>query len=79
VAYNPSYPAAHFCLGDTYYKLGRLDEAIASFSEATRLDPAMVEAYNEWGAALTKQGKFTEAEAQFQKALVVNPIMRQPA
>ncbi|NIN65174.1 MAG: tetratricopeptide repeat protein, partial [Anaerolineae bacterium] len=36
---NPSYVMAHLELGVTYYKQGKLDEAIAEWEAVTQIDP----------------------------------------
>ena len=52
---------------------GRLDEAIAHYNEAVRIDPNLADSYNNIGLALTKQGRLGEATPNFLKALKINP------
>ncbi len=51
---------------------GRLDEAMAHYAEAVRIDPNLPDSYNNMGLALTKQGRADEAITNFLKALRIN-------
>ena len=50
-----------------------LDEAIAQYTEALRLDPNFAEAHNNLGVALRDRGKLDRAIAHYQQALRLNP------
>jgi tetratricopeptide (TPR) repeat protein len=70
----------HYNLGTALLEKGRLDEAIACYHQAIRLegDPdhrkAMVPAaYTNLGNALRKQGKLDEAIASYRKAIELDP------
>jgi len=52
---------------------GKLDQAIAHFSEALRVLPNYAEAHNNLGVALGQQGKFDEAAKHFSEAVRVKP------
>jgi tetratricopeptide (TPR) repeat protein len=52
---------------------GRIDEAIAKYSEALRLKPDFPEAHLNLGVALARQGRIDEAIAQYSRALRLKP------
>ncbi len=52
---------------------GRLDEAMAHYVAALRIDPDFAEAHNNLGLVLADQGKVGEAMSHYAKALVVLP------
>jgi serine/threonine protein kinase/Flp pilus assembly protein TadD len=56
-------------LGAALKRDGQLDEAIATFREAIRLNKDFAHAHNNLGAALHQKGKADEAIAAFQEAL----------
>jgi Flp pilus assembly protein TadD len=58
-------------------RLGRIDDAIAHFAEAARLNPQMADAQNNWGYALTRKGQLREAEAHYQAAVDIDPNFTQ--
>ncbi|MGA2330436.1 MAG: tetratricopeptide repeat protein [Syntrophales bacterium] len=60
-------------LGNALEDQGRLDEAIAHYAEALRIDPGLADAYNNIGLALTKLGRPDEAIPNFFKAIGINP------
>ena len=63
---------AHNNLGVALASQGRVDEAIAQYSEAVRLKPDFAEAYYDLGLGLASQGKVNEAIAQYSEALRLN-------
>jgi tetratricopeptide (TPR) repeat protein len=63
----------HNNLGIVLADQGKLDEAIAHFSEALRIDPNYAEAHYNLGLALVGQGKLDEAIAHYSKALRIKP------
>jgi tetratricopeptide (TPR) repeat protein len=52
----------------SYFHSGKYDEAIATYTEAIRLNPGAAEAYENRGLAYKSQGKLREAKADFAKA-----------
>jgi len=64
---------AHFNLGNSLRKLGKLNEASASYQQALRLKPDHVQAQTNLGGILMEQGRLEEAAAHFQEALRVKP------
>ncbi len=56
-ARDPVSPGSHYSLGMAYLRMGRWDEAIASFETALRLSPDMIGARNLIGTALLLKGE----------------------
>jgi tetratricopeptide (TPR) repeat protein len=56
-------------LGNTYWKLGRHQEAIATYKKAIQLNPNSAEGYNNLGVALSHLGEYKEAVKQYQKSI----------
>ena len=51
--------------------------ATADFQKTIQLNPALEEAYNNYGVLLTRQSKFKEAIKQYDKALSLNKAYTQ--
>ena len=66
-------PEVCFNLGNTFYSLGRIVEASASFAQATEIDPEYVEAWNNLGNTLAEIGKPDEAVPAYRRALSIEP------
>jgi tetratricopeptide (TPR) repeat protein len=64
---------AHNNLGVSLAEQGKLDEAIAHYSEALRIKPDYANAHNNLGAALADRGKPDEAIAHYSEALRIRP------
>jgi len=60
-------------MGNVLEDRGRIDEAIAHYTEALRIDPSLADSYNNIGLALTKLGRADEAVPNFLKAIKINP------
>jgi tetratricopeptide (TPR) repeat protein len=75
VAKRPNNERAHNNLGRALEKIpGRLDDAIAQYQEALRLDPSFAEAHNNLGVAWGKTpGRSSEAIAEYETALRLKP------
>jgi tetratricopeptide (TPR) repeat protein len=66
-------PAIYINLGSALEEQGRVDEAMAQYSEALRLQPSHPQAHNVLGLALAGQGRLDEAMAQYSEALRIKP------
>src|SRR5262249_57404334 len=60
-------------LGQALMRQRKLDEAIAAFREAIRIDPKFALAYNNLGRALNEQKKVPEAVDAYRKAIATDP------
>ncbi|MHC5043737.1 MAG: tetratricopeptide repeat protein, partial [Planctomycetota bacterium] len=68
VALNPS-PGGHNNLGAFLDRMGRHDEAVASFRQAIRLDPDCAMVHDNLGVMLGRMGRHDEAIASFREAI----------
>ena len=64
---------SHFGVGVAFQKLGKFEEATASYSRAISLKPDYAEAYCNMGIALADQGKLEKAIEAYSKALSLKP------
>jgi len=70
VALRPQSPGAHLNLGYALERsTRRLDEAIAEYREAIRLDKDYAEAHSNLATALRKQGRLDAAIAEYREAI----------
>jgi protein O-mannosyl-transferase len=65
--------SAYLSLGTDLQAQGKLEEAIACYSEALRFKPSHASAHNNLGTALAAQGKLDEAIPHFQAAVRIRP------
>lgn len=63
----------HLRLGNMYYGIGLLDEAIDEYRKALRLSPTFADIITQLGIALRDKGKFDEAIQEFNRAKEQNP------
>ncbi|MDR1727223.1 MAG: fused MFS/spermidine synthase [Acidobacteriota bacterium] len=75
VRLDAGYARAHANLGRAIALQGggRIDEAVAHFRDAARLDPNDAETCNHLGAALMERGDFDEARVWIERALQIRP------
>ena len=73
VSLAPNYAQAHNLLGMALGRLGRKEEALASFEHATVADPANAAAIVNKADVLADLGRHADAVAEFDKALAINP------
>ena len=62
---------------DTIRSKYDLEAAIADFDRALQLDPKLVDAYVDRGLALLLQGKETEAAKDLERALAIDPSLKE--
>ncbi|HWZ91636.1 MAG TPA: tetratricopeptide repeat protein, partial [Polyangiaceae bacterium] len=60
-------------LSYAYFLAGRLDDAIATATKASVLDPKLGSAWINLGTALAKKGDFAGADRAYQRALSIDP------
>jgi Flp pilus assembly protein TadD len=65
--------AAYSNLGEALRRSNRLEEAVAAYREAIRLEPEMASAYSNLGLALHHLRRFEEAERVLLKAIELDP------
>jgi protein O-mannosyl-transferase len=71
---KPDSALAHFHLGNTFHKMGRLEEAIAEYQASLRIDPNVAEVHYELAYALAQiPGRVPEAIAACQRMLLLKP------
>ena len=71
---NPDSSMAHNNLGfELLYKDGRVDEAMAEFQSALKINPRNAEALANIGRVFSRIGRMDEAIVQYQKALEFKP------
>ncbi len=70
---DPASPSARVHLGYVLIKTGALDDAMASFDEALKLNPLQHDAMTGRGVALARAGRLQEAEQSLLEALKLNP------
>jgi tetratricopeptide (TPR) repeat protein len=73
IALQPDDAEAHYNLGNTLKKLGKLDEAEASLRQAIALKPDFAEAHSNLGITLKELGRLDEAEASYTQAISLKP------
>ena len=73
LAENPDCWLAHNNLANRLLQAGQVDEAIAHYQAAARLDAGDPESFDNLGIALAAGGRPTDAAASFQQALELRP------
>lgn len=75
---RPNDSGVYNNLGLALMNQGKLDEAIAIFTQAIKRDRTLVEAYNNLGLALAEQGKLNDAGAVYMEGIKLNPNLAPP-
>src|SRR5690606_18670129 len=70
---NPGSAQAHLNLGNALQRVGRSEEAMASFRRTIELQPGSVEPYNNLGNACLASGNRALAIEWYRKALEIEP------
>lgn len=73
LAADPNNAAHHRSLGLLCQQLGRMDDALAHFQEALRIEPASSRTHFLLGDALAETGRFDDALGQFREADRLEP------
>lgn len=63
----------HFQAGMVLHRNNRLNEAVAAYKKAVRLDPTLAAAYNNLGVALRKMGRQDAALVAYRRCLELKP------
>lgn len=63
----------HLRIGNLYYQMGLLDEAIEEYQKALRFSPNFADILTQLGIALRDKGRHDEAIKQFNLAKEINP------
>jgi tetratricopeptide (TPR) repeat protein len=58
---------------EAFFVQGKMDEALANYQKALKLDPTVYEAALFSGDVYTQKGNFEQAEVWYQKAIVIDP------
>jgi len=69
----PNNPRAQHGLGFALADRGRIQEAMAHYAEALRIEPSSSEVHNNLGIALARRGRIEEAMTHFREALRIEP------
>ncbi len=69
----PDDAEAHYNLGDTCKRQGRLDEAEACYRRVLQIEPDLIGAHINLGILLNDLGRLKEAEASYRRALQIKP------
>ena len=72
-AAHPGFAGGHNLLGTVYTHLGRPDDAVRAFNQATRLDPKDYGSFVAAGECLLVHGRAEDALGQLDRALRIKP------
>jgi tetratricopeptide (TPR) repeat protein len=75
---RPDLPIARFELGNTYYKLNKLPQAMAEYEKAIAADETFWPALNNIGLIEYEQGKKQAALNRWQSVVVIDPTAAEP-
>ncbi|NET28212.1 glycosyltransferase family 41 protein [Okeania sp. SIO1I7] len=63
----------YYYLGLGLEKISQIEQAIASYQQAIKLDTNFIDAYNNLGNILKTKGEFEQAETIYRQAISINP------
>ncbi|WP_263359226.1 tetratricopeptide repeat protein [Acidicapsa ligni] len=75
---NPKIPEAHFLLGQIYFSVGNLDQALDEFQHETKINPMYGPAYDRLGDTLLQKNQFEKAQDALNRAILLEPDMTGP-
>ena len=64
---------SQWLLGNAFYSLGMLDDAVSRYRHALRIEPQFAEAHTNLGNVLMSQGRDEEAAFHYREALRIKP------
>jgi tetratricopeptide (TPR) repeat protein/SAM-dependent methyltransferase len=73
LAVNDRVPDCHYNMAFALQALGRSNEAVGHYQEATRLKPDYVEAHTNLGNVLKEIGRYGDAAACYERVVVLKP------
>ncbi len=69
---NPNQPAIQLALGNVYFMEERVEEAVAAYQQAVKLDPNVMNRYS-LGQGYLALGRYADAERQFEQVRQMAP------
>ncbi|WRH67138.1 MAG: tetratricopeptide repeat protein [Planktothrix sp. GU0601_MAG3] len=75
---TPRFPGALFDLGNAYYKLGRLDQAVLQYEKAFAQESSLWPAINNVGLVKYEQGEIDTAISKWRQAIKIDPKAAEP-
>ena len=73
LAVNGRVPDCHYNMAFALQALGRIDEAVRHYQEATRLKPDYTDAHTNLGNALKQLGRLGDAAASYERVVALAP------
>jgi tetratricopeptide (TPR) repeat protein/SAM-dependent methyltransferase len=73
IAINDRIPDCHYNMAFALQALGRLNEAVGHYQQATRLKPDYVEAHTNLGNVLKELGSHRDAAASYERVIALKP------
>ena len=76
--HRPLRETAHYNLASAFWGQGKLDDAIAEYREAIRLNPNDAGAHNNLASAFQDQDKLDDAIVEYREAIRIDPNLAEP-
>src|SRR5882757_11182765 len=73
LAVNNRAPDCHYNMAFALQSLGRLDDAISHYQQATKLKPDYIEAYTNLGNVLKDVGRYSASAASYERVIALKP------